>query len=72
IEIEDSGSGIPEKNLEKIWIPFFTTKEVGKGTGLGLHICKDIIQQHAGRLTVENVAGSGAKFSIVLPLKPGQ
>lgn len=66
LEIEDNGTGISEDILEKIWAPFFTTKEVGKGTGLGLHLCRDIIRDHDGDITAENIEGSGARFTIIL------
>ncbi|MCB0331011.1 MAG: response regulator [Bdellovibrionales bacterium] len=69
IVVLDSGTGIPEEAMEKIWTPFFTTKEVGKGTGLGLHICRDIIQEHNGTITVSNNPSGGAKFTITLPLE---
>ena len=68
IEIQDTGSGIPQNNIDKIFDPFFTTKEVGKGSGLGLSISHGIIQNHGGRIEVESEEGKGTKFSIFLPL----
>jgi len=62
IEFEDSGSGIPDKNLNKIFEPLFTTKQ--KGTGLGLSSCKSIIQQHGGTIHVKN---NPTTFTIQLP-----
>ncbi|MDE1863539.1 MAG: HAMP domain-containing histidine kinase [Thaumarchaeota archaeon] len=66
VEIEDSGPGIPSDVLPKIFEPLFTTKQ--EGTGLGLPSCRNIIEQHGGTLRVESKAGSGATFTIRLPL----
>jgi signal transduction histidine kinase len=65
VVFEDQGSGIPEDLLEKIWDPFFTTKE--KGTGLGLVIVKNIIESHQGRIRIENRPAGGAQVKIDLP-----
>lgn len=69
IEIEDNGSGIKKDSLDRIWQPFFTTKDPDKGTGLGLYIVRDIIQgQHGGKLSVHSDGeGKGAKFVIEIP-----
>ena len=67
IEVEDTGSGIPLENMAKIYEPFFTTKEVGRGTGLGLAVCYGIISEHGGRLSVRSNVGKGTTFSIFLP-----
>ncbi len=67
LEVEDTGSGIPVENMSKIYEPFFTTKEVGKGTGLGLAVCYGIISEHGGRLSVRSNIGKGTTFSIFLP-----
>ena len=67
IQIGDNGPGINSEILEKIWEPFFTTKEAGKGTGLGLSICNDIIHKLGGNLTVSNKQEGGALFTIKLP-----
>jgi two-component system, NtrC family, sensor histidine kinase HydH len=65
--IEDEGSGVPEDLLERIWDPFFTTKE--KGTGLGLGIVKNIIESHNGSIRVENLKeGPGVRVIIELPV----
>lgn len=69
LEISDNGPGIPVDALQKIWMPFYTTKEVGKGTGLGLHICKSIIERHGGVIGVSNQDSGGAQFRIELPAK---
>ncbi|MCT4661322.1 MAG: PAS domain S-box protein [Tissierellales bacterium] len=69
-EIEDTGSGIKKENIDKIFQPFFTTKAVGKGTGLGLGIAYDIIvNKHKGHVNVESEVGIGTKFTVVLPIK---
>ncbi|MEW5857812.1 MAG: ATP-binding protein, partial [Cyanobacteriota bacterium] len=66
--IRDNGKGIPEKFLDKIFNPFFTTKPTGQGTGLGLSITHDIIvQQHRGEIKVKTEAGQYAEFTIILP-----
>ena len=68
VEIEDSGSGIPLDVQPHIFEPFYTTKEPGKGTGLGLHVSYSIIQKHRGKVQVESEPGK-TKFIISLPLK---
>jgi two-component system NtrC family sensor kinase len=65
---KDTGPGIPESIRQDIFKPFFTTKEVGKGTGLGLYICHEIIQKHGGTLTFEGPDGPGAVFEVRLPI----
>lgn len=68
--IEDSGIGVAAENMNRIFNPFFTTKPVGQGTGIGLSISYDIIvNRHHGEITVESHPGEGAKFTIKLPLK---
>ncbi len=68
IEVRDNGIGIPPENMSKIYEPFFTTKEVGKGTGLGLAVCYGIISEHGGRIAVRSNVGVGTTFSIFLPI----
>ena len=63
----DNGNGIPQKILDKIFQPFFTTKPTGQGTGLGLSISYDIIKANDGELKVETNEGNGAEFIIKLP-----
>jgi signal transduction histidine kinase len=67
IKVSDNGSGIPQKVLDKIFQPFFTTKPTGQGTGLGLSLSYDIIKAHGGELKVETKEGEGAEFIVVLP-----
>lgn len=71
LTVSDSGGGIPPEVMPHIFDPFFTTKESGKGTGLGLAIVKQIIDEHSGSISVESTAGSGAKFTITLPIDKG-
>jgi two-component system NtrC family sensor kinase len=68
-ECEDTGPGIPDAIRQDIFKPFFTTKAVGKGTGLGLYICHDIVERHGGTLTLEKSRGKGARFVVQLPFK---
>src|SRR4029077_4264985 len=73
IQMIDTGPGIPEKLLPKIFQPFFTTKGTAqrgeaKGTGLGLAICKEIVEHHKGRIQVISEIGKGTSFCIYLPL----
>lgn len=67
IEIEDTGVGIPPEHIRRIYDPFFTTKGVGRGTGLGLALSYGIIQEHSGRIHVESRVGQGTQFTIYLP-----
>lgn len=69
IEVEDNGPGIPPDIKKKIFDPFFTTKDVGDGSGLGLAITREIVDKHGGDISVESAENSGAKFTIILPLK---
>jgi len=69
IKVEDSGKGIPRSIESEVFNPFFTTKEVGQGTGLGLAMCKGIIEEHGGRLFFRSLPGVGTTFFIELPLK---
>jgi len=67
VEVADTGVGIPPEHLSKIYDPFFTTKEVGRGTGLGLALTYGIVQEHAGRISVESKVGSGTRFTLTFP-----
>jgi signal transduction histidine kinase len=68
VEVEDTGVGIDKNVINKIFHPFYTTKDRTEGTGLGLSVAKDIIELHGGLITVESEKGKGAKFTIVLKL----
>jgi two-component system NtrC family sensor kinase len=69
IEFADTGTGIPEENLEKIFDPFFTTKDARHGTGLGLAISYGIIKEHRGTISVESKVGQGTAFLVRLPVR---
>ena len=68
ISVKDNGPGIPQKILDKIFQPFFTTKPTGEGTGLGLSLSYDIIKAHGGEIKVETKDGEGAIFIIEMPV----
>jgi signal transduction histidine kinase len=68
IKVADNGNGIPQKILDKIFQPFFTTKPTGQGTGLGLSLSYDIVKAHGGELKVETKEGEGTEFIILLPV----
>ncbi len=66
--ITDTGHGIPEDKLEQIFVPFYTTKEKGKGTGLGMYIIKKTVEQHHGYIKVESKVGAGTTVTVGIPL----
>jgi signal transduction histidine kinase len=68
ISVRDNGPGIPQKILDKIFQPFFTTKPTGQGTGLGLSLSYDIVKAHGGELKVETKESEGTEFIILLPV----
>ncbi len=68
IKVSDNGNGIPQKVLDKIFQPFFTTKPTGQGTGLGLSLSYDIVKAHGGELKVETKENEGSEFLIQLPV----
>ena len=68
ISVADTGTGITEEVMQKLWIPLFTTKQ--KGMGLGLPICKRIVKAHGGSISVESIPGKGSTFTVMLPAKP--
>ena len=69
VVIQDTGKGIPEADFGKIFDPFYTTKEVGKGTGLGLWVSYGIVKNFGGDIIVESKEGNGSTFKVILPLK---
>jgi signal transduction histidine kinase len=75
IRISDTGVGIPPDKLRMIFDPFYTTKEPDAeghgGNGLGLSVCRQIIEQHQGRIRVESIVGKGSKFTVKLPMQTG-
>jgi two-component system NtrC family sensor kinase len=70
ISIIDTGCGIPEQNLKRIFDPFFTSKAVGQGTGLGLSVSHGIVSAHGGFIQVESRVGEGSTFRVFLPFEP--
>jgi signal transduction histidine kinase len=69
ISIADTGCGIPEEYMDKLFTPFFTTKPPGKGTGLGLSIVYGIVKMHRGQIGVQSEVGKGTTFTITLPTR---
>jgi two-component system NtrC family sensor kinase len=67
VNVADTGCGIPEENLGRLFTPFFTTKGPGRGTGLGLSIVYGIIKMHRGQITVQSLVGEGTTFTVMLP-----
>ncbi|MFG1473784.1 sensor histidine kinase [Xanthobacter agilis] len=72
LEVRDSGPGLAPEVEGRVFDPFFTTKPVGKGTGLGLSICYRIVEEHEGRLTIDNAPGGGAVATLTLPALSGR
>jgi signal transduction histidine kinase/CheY-like chemotaxis protein len=70
LEVADTGPGIPAELQQKVFEPFFTTKPVGQGTGLGLSLCRNIVEQHGGTLRLASTPGRGTTFLIDLPSSP--
>jgi signal transduction histidine kinase len=70
VEVVDSGCGIPAAVLDRIWDPFFTTKPLGEGTGLGLTICRKIVARLGGRVSVRSREGAGSTFGVWLKAAP--
>lgn len=68
--IRDDGCGIEKKLAERIWEPFFTTKEVGQGVGLGLALTYDIVKRHGGDIKLVSRKGEGSQFTVLLPISP--
>jgi signal transduction histidine kinase len=70
IQISDTGEGIPSNIRDKIFDPFFSTKPVGQGTGLGLHVVYDLVKKHGGTIKLESEIDKGTSFFVYLPLEP--
>ena len=70
VSVSDTGQGISEENMKKIFQPLFTTK--AKGTGLGLAVCKRLVEAHGGEITVGTKVGVGATFNVMIPLRRGE
>ena len=67
LEVVDNGPGIRPENLEQIFLPFFTTQDLGHGPGLGLSICYGILKEHDGRIRADSAVGQGATLIVDLP-----
>jgi signal transduction histidine kinase len=67
IRVTDTGCGIPESDIDKIFDPFYTTSTAGKGTGLGLSICYSIVKEHGGKIDVQSSLNGGSEFTVCLP-----
>ncbi|MEM9701053.1 MAG: ATP-binding protein, partial [Planctomycetota bacterium] len=71
VSVKDTGAGIPREALPKIFEPFYSTKtlgdEAGGGTGLGLPLCRDVIEAHGGRIRVDSAVGHGTCFTLKFP-----
>jgi two-component system NtrC family sensor kinase len=68
VEVADNGSGLKPEDVTRVFDPFFTTREVGQGTGLGLSVCYGIVREHGGQITARNADVGGAIFTIELPV----
>jgi C4-dicarboxylate-specific signal transduction histidine kinase len=71
VSVRDRGSGIDDRHMQSIYDPFFTTKEEGKGAGLGLAVAYAIVQDHGGKIVARNRTGGGAEFTVTLPAAMG-
>ena len=69
--VEDNGPGVPPGAKDRVFAPYFTTKQTKGGTGLGLAIVHRIVSDHGGRITISDAPGGGARFTIELPLRDG-
>lgn len=69
VDIADTGHGIAPDVLKRVFDPFFTTRDVGQGTGLGLTVSRDIVLAHGGRIDVRSAPGAGTTFTIRLPVE---
>lgn len=70
--VSDSGCGMPRDDVERAFQPFFTTKAIGKGTGLGLFLSREAVVAHGGDLTLESELGTGTTVTVVLPGMPSE
>jgi signal transduction histidine kinase len=71
VQVSDTGCGISQREIEKIFDPFYTTSTIGKRTGLGLSICYSIVKQHHGAIEVESAEGKSSTFTVKLPIRYG-
>jgi signal transduction histidine kinase len=68
LEVKDTGVGISKENMKKLFTPFFTTK--AKGQGMGLTVCKRLVEAHDGTISVESEEGKGSIFTVIIPVRP--
>src|SRR6185369_74893 len=71
VQVRDTGCGIAHDVIDRIWDPFFTTKDVGKGVGLGLALSYNIVKRHGGEINVKSTVGEGSQFTVRLPVSNG-
>jgi signal transduction histidine kinase len=71
VVIRDNGCGMSQNIIDRIWEPFFTTKEVGRGVGLGLALTYNIVKRHGGEIRLESRVGGGSQFTVLLPISRG-
>ena len=69
LTVKDNGVGMPPEIREKIFEPFYTTKPVGQGTGLGLSVVDGIVSAHGGRINVTSAPGKGSRFEVLIPVR---
>ncbi len=67
LTVGDNGVGVPEALLRRIGEPFFTTKEPGRGTGLGLYLARHVVERHGGQMRVESAEGHGTRVTLAMP-----
>jgi signal transduction histidine kinase len=72
VRVRDTGCGIARDVIDRIWDPFFTTKDAGKGLGLGLALTYNIVKRHGGDIRVESAVGEGSQFTVLLPVSRDQ
>jgi signal transduction histidine kinase len=68
INVEDTGEGIPKENMDRMFEPLFTTR--AKGQGLGLAVCKKLVEAHGGNITIDSRVGRGTRVKVTIPLSP--
>jgi signal transduction histidine kinase len=68
IDVEDTGEGIPKENMDKMFEPLFTTR--AKGQGLGLAVCRKLVEAHGGSIAIESKVGKGTRVKVTIPLDP--